>query len=109
MGVGAESNVVAPSGCGTTMISRFLHYGDRPRFAIYPNPSEGIVNIASNTTINNVTVEVFNMLGVKCFEQTSSLTAGTAFSINRQLASGIYSVRICAANVQSNSPLVVKR
>lgn len=63
-------------------------FNKNDKIIIYPNPSNGIVNISSNENINNV--QVFNVLGQKVLESKPSVNE---LSIKIE-DSGIYLIKI---------------
>jgi hypothetical protein len=72
---------------------------------LYPNPvSNGQLFIQSETQINSV--QVFNLLGAKVFEQTS-VVDGQAINLNT-LNTGAYIVRLSANGNTINKKIIIK-
>ncbi len=63
--------------------------GDDGKFIIYPNPSQGIVNIIFPKNREHTVLTVFNTLGQSVMEE--NITINNPSFIISQLASGIYS------------------
>jgi photosystem II stability/assembly factor-like uncharacterized protein len=107
-GASASANILPPSSCGATMVSRFLHYGTRPKFRVVPNPSSESFGIIASENINDAKIEIFDLLGVKRFETNTSLSPNFASRIASELPAGIYNVSICAEDVRANVELIVR-
>lgn len=67
--------------------------------SIYPNPSNGLVNLAFNTTENLVNVEVFNVIGARVMTRTLSNNGVQTIDMSG-LNNGIYYFSI---NIAGNS------
>lgn len=85
---GINRNYVARVNALTTEITETF-FDD---FKIFPNPTDGITNISLDAIAKNVSVEVYNILGVRnadyYFENTNSI------QLNLQLNTGIYLLEI---------------
>jgi hypothetical protein len=76
---------------------------------LFPNPSNGIVNIDFNGNVaNNPQVKVFNQLGQLVFTQNNT-TATANLSLDLSgLAKGIYSVNIISEGVSVTKRVVLQ-
>jgi hypothetical protein len=76
---------------------------------LFPNPSNGIVNIDFNGNVaNNPQVKVFNQLGQLVFTQNNT-TATANLSIDLSgFAKGIYSVNIISEGVSVTKRVVLQ-
>lgn len=66
--------------------------GNKQPFLLYPNPSQGKINLVFPKGVLTANLTVFNSLGQKVLWQTASATQ-PSFTIN-QLATGVYSYNI---------------
>ncbi|MCC7331607.1 MAG: T9SS type A sorting domain-containing protein, partial [Flavobacteriales bacterium] len=78
---------------------------------IYPNPSNGIVNISFLETASNVIIEIYDLLGKQVHYQIiSNISLGTVQTINlNEFVGGIYNVRITSDKNISNHKLLLTR
>lgn len=79
---------------------------EEQNFEIYPNPSDGLVNILVKDLDQNATVTVFDISGKKVFSgsienEVSTLNLGN-------LNSGIYIIELVTGNQSSHKKLVLK-
>jgi hypothetical protein len=71
---------------------------------IYPNPTNGILNIESKEGIENI--KVFSTDGRRVYEKG---TAGTTTTLNlSHLSPGMYTIQAFSSNGQSFNPIVIK-
>jgi len=63
------------------------------RFDIFPNPSNGIFTIESETEIDKASAEIYNVLGEKVYSQFSTFNSPLLINISNQ-PSGVYFYRI---------------
>lgn len=78
---------------------------------IYPNPSNGIVNISFLETASNVIIEIYDLLGKQVHYQIiSNISLGTVQTINlNEFVGGIYNVRITSdKNIINHKLLLTK-
>ncbi len=69
-----------------------------PHFTIFPNPTSGIVNMYSTNQVSNATVELFDMMGKRVFQDNLQPAINFGF-----LQSGMYFVRISMPDTQTIS------
>lgn len=75
-------------------------------FAVYPNPSNGLITIC-NPENRDITVMVFDAAGHKVNQQ--SFKGASTHSLDLQhLSSGMYFVRITGDKIQQNSQIMIK-
>lgn len=79
-------------------------------WSVFPNPSNGELNIAYGDTPGRATIEVIDMAGRTIHNQMLSMTSGgrSALSLRDRLAPGTYTVRITNA-AGSNCQRVIVR
>lgn len=111
--VGA-SNLTVPLVCFASCIECQVGVEDNAlaqAVALYPNPSNGIVNFDFNfESPTNVAITIYNALGHVVAEvQETSMTAGTSRLDATQWASGIYTVRVSGMNETMIRQLVIQR
>jgi len=63
------------------------------RFRVFPNPSNGIFTIGSETEVDKSCVEIYNVLGEKVYSQFSTFNSPLLINISNQ-PSGIYFYRV---------------
>lgn len=68
---------------------------------VYPNPTNDLININANITIDNV--QVYSILGKKVFEKANSNTLNLG-----QLNSGVYLLKIFSKNTIINKQILIK-
>jgi hypothetical protein len=71
---------------------------------IYPNPTEGILNVKFNE-VDNYTVEIVNILGELI--HTSTTNANTSIDLN-EFGSGVFVVRVSAEDAVFNERVIVQ-
>jgi len=91
------STITAPSGCGAQTLSRLVHLGEMPELSVSPNPTTGVIWISSNAEIEDATIEVFDMLGMKQGEIARSKISDHPLEVRLPSASGVYTIRIQSA------------
>jgi len=68
-------------------------------FKIYPNPSNGNVNIEVANNNENLVVEIFNAVGAKVATVNTNNANNGVFNINlAEQAAGLYIVKVTTAN-----------
>jgi len=111
--VGA-SNLTVPLVCFASCIECQVGVEDNAlaqAVALYPNPSNGIVNFDFNfESPTNIAITIYNALGHVVAEvQETSMTTGTSRLDATQWASGIYTVRVSGMNETMIRQLVIQR
>lgn len=79
-------------------------------WAVYPNPSNGQLNIACNTASGRGTVEVLDLSGRLVHSELVNLSNGqrVALNLNANLAKGAYNVRLTNNTGSSTQRVVVE-
>lgn len=57
-GSGVVAEICPPSGCGIMILTNFLLKGEMPDLRAYPNPSSGVLFIASDKTIEDIQIRI---------------------------------------------------
>lgn len=80
-----------------------------PSLGIYPNPfSDEIIISRDNTSLELLSIEIYNTLGAKVFNLDTITTKRTVIN-TQNLAKGVYLLRITDANGTATSRKIVKR
>jgi hypothetical protein len=79
-----------------------------PKVSIYPNPTEGDINITLPANENSK-VEIHSMLGQLLLSQDTSGLRGVQLSLDNTHADGVYLVRITINNTTQTQKIVLKR
>ncbi len=75
-------------------------------FIIYPNPSNGELNIKSRFDVGEATISIFDMNGRKVFNQTIELHQSATINASG-LTSGIYLMQIDGADRSQTTKLII--
>ncbi|GAB5401099.1 MAG: T9SS-dependent M36 family metallopeptidase [Aureisphaera sp.] len=76
-------------------------------FQIYPNPSNGEINISSVISLGTTKVSIFDMNGRQVFSQDVEI--GNRASINAtSLTTGVYIIKIDGGNYEHTSKLIIQ-
>jgi hypothetical protein len=86
------STITADSGCGITILSQLIHFGQTPLFGISPNPATGNVWISSTLDMGDVTVEIYDMLGTVRSQIQASIQKDSPAEITLPDADGVYNI-----------------
>lgn len=76
-------------------------------FTVYPNPSNGELNIQSRVDIGDATIAIYDMNGRKVFSQKVELHQRATINASG-LTSGIYVMQIEGANRSQTTKLIIK-
>lgn len=78
---------------------------------IYPNPTNGFINISFSEAASNVDIEIYDLLGKQVHHQNmGNITKGSIQTINLNgFADGIYYMRIATSKTTSNHKLLLNR
>jgi hypothetical protein len=68
-----------------------------PQLSIIPNPTSGEISITSTQDLGDVTITVYDMLGVKQSMNALILQKGTPAKLVLPEANGVYNVRVRSA------------
>ncbi|MEJ6491105.1 MAG: T9SS type A sorting domain-containing protein [Flavobacteriales bacterium] len=80
-----------------------------PKLSVYPNPTNGELNIELPNNLENAKLMIFNQMGQLVLEETLNSSIGKLFTTNiNHLSSGIYVVRLLGNNNASESRLIKK-
>ncbi|WP_452232977.1 PA domain-containing protein [Lacinutrix sp. MEBiC02595] len=77
-------------------------------FSIYPNPSNGTINIKVSQDYGKALATIFDMNGRKVFSSELSLNQQSTIEANN-LATGMYVLKIQGANFTHSEKLVIKK
>lgn len=80
---------------------------DQNRFMIYPNPSEGTINIVSRYDVGSSNITVYDINGREVFSQTQSLNGVHQINLG-DLNAGIYILQITGDSFTFNTRIIVK-
>jgi photosystem II stability/assembly factor-like uncharacterized protein len=86
------STITAPSGCGATILSQFVHLGIVPTFSVRPNPASGDVWITASVDLGDVTFAIYDMLGTGRSEVVASVQKDNPVELTLPHAEGIYNI-----------------
>ncbi len=75
-------------------------------FIVFPNPSNGVLNIKSRFDVGEATVAIFDMNGRKVFNQTIELHQSASVDATG-LTSGIYLIEIKGADRSQTTKLII--
>ncbi|HPF10429.1 MAG TPA: T9SS-dependent M36 family metallopeptidase [Flavobacteriaceae bacterium] len=76
-------------------------------FQVYPNPSQGTINIASKVSLGLTEVAIYDMNGRKVFSQ--SVEIGNQVSLDAsQLSAGVYLVKVDGGNYTFTTKLIMR-
>jgi len=103
------SIINALTGCGTTTLSRFIHYGEMPEFALKPNPTGGNILLTSSEDIGTTEIIIYDMLGAEKGRSHIELKKDVPVRIELTLANGMYDVRIKTLSGVFDERVVVSR
>jgi hypothetical protein len=76
-------------------------------FLIYPNPSNGNINIKTTINVGDVTVSIYDVNGRKVFTEDVSLQNLVTLN-TKGLTTGVYVVQIIGNNINQTSKLIMK-
>jgi len=81
--------------------------GSNSNFIIYPNPSNGNINIKSLVDAGNVTVSIYDLNGRAVYSQNMELHNTVSISAEG-ITSGIYVIQIDGADYNQTSKLIIE-
>ena len=105
----ADAEIILPTACGMPFLSRYLHYGHAPAFSVSPNPTTGDVRITSSSNFEDVTIVIYDALGVERGRSQISVRAGIPANVSMPSAGGLYYLRLETADGVSGASVVVSR
>lgn len=76
-------------------------------FIIYPNPSDGLINIKSRFDLGDTTISIYDINGRMVFNQNVDLH-NTALIDASSLSAGMYMIQIDGGNKTQTSKLIIK-
>ena len=100
--------ITPPSGCGVPSLSQLLQ-GKFPTFSVLPNPTSGMVSIESQENEGEISIEVYDALGIERMKTLLTLTAQDPSQITLPESKGIYYLRIRTADGLYSSHLLLKQ
>jgi photosystem II stability/assembly factor-like uncharacterized protein len=103
------SIITLPSGCGISILSKFLRTG-MPEFKLFPNPAEQTITIESSVDLSETTVEIIDQLGKRLMLRNEDLHAATSSTIDvRSLVNGMYILRITSKGFTTTRSFLISR
>lgn len=86
-----------------------IYFNDSGKISIFPNPTDGLINIEIPNNEEKVMVEVSTLNGVIVLQQIIAVPANKLVTINAtSLATGLYTVRISGSTLHSTIKMVKK-
>jgi hypothetical protein len=78
---------------------------------VFPNPATSEIQLTVNSTTTNLTVEVYNMIGVKILNQTINSTIGSGtYSLDvSDLNSGVYILKVIDGQKNTIDKIIINR
>lgn len=86
-----KNQCVDTSECIEVTLSKIEHKSE-PQFTVYPNPTNGLLNIRNNKFFDVITVEIYTMSGAKL--ETYKFNAQEHLQLSLPEESGLYVVKI---------------
>jgi hypothetical protein len=86
-----------------------MHDSTMPQLSIIPNPTSGEISITSTQNLGEVSVAVYDMLGIK--QSTSSITIqkNNPVKVILPAVNGVYNLRVRSAERTYDLRVVVNR
>ncbi|MFI5263006.1 MAG: T9SS type A sorting domain-containing protein [Candidatus Kapaibacterium sp.] len=103
------STITGPSGCGSDIISRFMHNGSMPQLSIIPNPTGGEISISSTGDLGQCSVAIYDMLGNQKGMNMMTISQNAPAKLALPAANGVYNVRVRSAGKSWDLRVVVSR
>ncbi len=84
---------------------------DKNELNVFPNPSEGLVNIDYNLkSRSDATIEIFDMVGEKIYDKNTSMTTAGSLQIDlSKFSAGFYIVSLTSGAEKITKKLVIKK
>ncbi len=103
------SEIFPLQGCGIQMLSRWVHLGIKPLFGIRPNPTSGAISITSSMNVGDVSIEVYDMLGMERAQFHANLSKEVPATLSLPLKNGTYYVRVISRAGEASYPIVIEK
>lgn len=104
------NEIALPAGCGVTILSRFIHYNELPRFSIYPNPVQRSIAISASKDVGEAVITLVDMLGIDRITKNVTLTKGSPLLLELDdTPSGMYVVRIKTSLGEERLSIIVSQ
>ena len=105
-GAGLDQSYTNGTAFGVRMIMQVVGVNETSLdgISVYPNPSEGMVNISNDNNVDN-TITVYDMLGKVVYSTTSNTTVSADLSAN---GTGVYLVKVSNENGSVVERVVIK-
>jgi hypothetical protein len=94
-----------PAGCELLGVNDYGALNNN--FIIYPNPSNGNINIRSTVEVGNATISILDLNGRVVYSQETEMNNTVNVSAEN-LTSGIYMIQIKSANFSQTSKLIIQ-
>ncbi len=75
-------------------------------FTVYPNPTNGIINIQSQENLNNYTVDIYNVLGIKVFNKNLKYQQNNIDLSS--LPEGMYFIIFSSGKITESKKILIK-
>jgi len=86
-----------------------IYFNDSGQISIFPNPTDGLINIETPNNEEKVKVEISTLNGAIVLQQIIAVPANKLVPINAtSLATGLYTVRISGSTLHSTIKMVKK-
>ncbi|WP_313804858.1 T9SS-dependent M36 family metallopeptidase [Flavobacterium sp.] len=100
-----ESFVVPPAGPNCTLAVNQFH--DEKAIRVYPNPSNGMLNIAIHNYTGKLDIQVFDLNGRKVYQQeVGSFNAESTINLSN-LQSGMYMIKMNGENLNYTEKIIL--
>lgn len=96
-----ETFIKGVSGCGVSIISNFLRYGDKLSLYLYPNPTKRYLTIRSSEVLKDFTIEILDINGDVVKSSSHTLLNSTMDVDLSNLASGAYRIRLYSFDIRN--------
>jgi photosystem II stability/assembly factor-like uncharacterized protein len=90
----ATSTITTLSGCAIPILSQLIHLGVEPILSVVPNPANGNVWLSSNTDLGDVTIEIYDMLGIQQSEVLGQISENNPIELLLPARSGVYNILV---------------
>jgi len=93
----ATSAITPSSQCGADILSRYMRDSTPPQLRIVPNPAGSEIAIISSADLGEVTIGIYDMLGIEQRKMTVILEKNIPRRLGLSIPSGIYNLHLKSA------------
>ncbi len=104
----SRSAIYPPQGCGIQILSRWVHFGERPVLDVRPNPTSGEINLTASADLGDAVVTIYDMLGVVRGCARVTLKQGQSSELQLPPAAGLYYLRVASSSGSENLQVIVE-